>query len=226
MTNITFDAAEEGLSGFHGPARSASADSVSDLVNVSIATLALLFILPLMLLVALAIFLQDGGPVVFAHRRVGRNGRHFHCLKFRSMAADAETRLADLLARDPAAREEWARDHKLKNDPRITKLGHFLRKSSLDELPQLFNVLRGEMSLVGPRPIVDAEVCKYGSRFQHYCAVKPGITGLWQVSGRNDVSYRTRVALDCTYARSKSLPLDLWIMVATVPAVLCRRGSY
>ena len=226
MTNITFDAAGEGLSGFHAPVHSAGGESASDLVNVSIATLALLFILPLMLLVALAIFLQDGGPVVFAHRRVGRNGRHFHCLKFRSMASDAQARLADLLARDPVAREEWARDHKLKNDPRITRLGSFLRKSSLDELPQLLNVLRGEMSLVGPRPIVDDEVSKYGRRFQHYCAVKPGITGLWQVSGRNDVSYRTRVALDCTYARSKSLPLDLWIMVATVPAVLCRRGSY
>ena len=226
MTNITFNAAEDGLSGYRAPAHDRGGDSATDLVNVSIATLALLFILPLMLLVALAIFLQDGGPVVFAHRRVGRNGRHFHCLKFRSMAADAEARLADLLARDPVAREEWARDHKLKNDPRITKLGAFLRKSSLDELPQLFNVLRGEMSLVGPRPIVDDEVTKYGRYFQHYCAVKPGITGLWQVSGRNDVSYRTRVALDCTYARSKSLGLDLWIMAATVPAVLCRRGSY
>lgn len=226
MTNITFDAAVNGLGSFQVSDRNLGRDSASELVNVSIATLALIFILPLMLLVALAIFLQDGGPVVFAHRRVGRNGRHFHCLKFRSMAADAEARLADLLARDPVAREEWAQDHKLKNDPRITRLGAFLRKSSLDELPQLVNVLRGEMSLVGPRPIVDDEVSKYGRRFQHYCAVKPGITGLWQVSGRNDVSYRTRVALDCTYARSKSLALDLWIMVATVPAVLCRRGSY
>ena len=226
MTNMTLNATDEGLHGFRESTHERGGETVCDLVNVSIATLALIFILPMMLLVALTIFVQDGGPVVFAHRRLGRNGRHFYCLKFRSMAADAEERLAELLARDPVAREEWARDHKLKNDPRITKLGHFLRKSSLDELPQLFNVLRGEMSLVGPRPIVDGEVEKYGHRFDSYCAVKPGITGLWQVSGRNDVSYRTRVALDCTYARTKTLGLDLWIMAATVPAVLCRRGSY
>lgn len=225
MTNITCSAAEGGE-----PSRHANdgvrAETASDLLNVTIATLLLVFILPLLAIIALAIFLQDGGPVVFAHRRVGQSGKHFYCLKFRSMAADAEARLADLLASNPQARAEWALDHKLKSDPRITKLGNFLRKSSLDELPQLFNVLRGEMSLVGPRPIVDSEVSRYGHRFQHYCAVKPGITGLWQISGRNDVSYRQRVAMDCTYARSKNVALDLWILVATVPAVLLRRGSY
>ena len=142
------------------------------------------------------------------------------------MAIDAEERLAELLARDPIARAEWARDHKLRDDPRATPLGVFLRRSSLDELPQLFNVLQGTMSLVGPRPIVDAEIARYGKRFQHYCAVKPGITGLWQVSGRNDVSYRTRVALDCIYAKSRSPGLYLWIVVVTIPAVLLRKGSY
>ena len=195
-------------------------------MNVAIAAIALLFFLPLMILVGMAIWCQDRGPVLFAHRRIGRDGRKFPCLKFRSMAIDAQERLEELLARDPQARLEWERDHKLRHDPRVTRLGAFLRKSSLDELPQLLNVIRGEMDLVGPRPIVEAEATKYGPRFKHYCAVNPGITGLWQVSGRNDTSYRSRVAMDCLYARSKSLPLDLWILVATVPAVLLRKGSY
>jgi lipopolysaccharide/colanic/teichoic acid biosynthesis glycosyltransferase len=201
-------------------------EAVTGAMNAILALIALVFLAPVMLAVGLAVFLQDGGPVLFAHRRIGRGGRYFYCLKFRSMASDAEQRLKDLLAADPAAREEWERDHKLRNDPRVTRLGAFLRKSSLDELPQLFNVLRGEMSLVGPRPIVDAEVAKYGRRFASYCAVKPGITGLWQVSGRNDTSYRTRVALDCVYASRRNLFLDSFIILCTVPAVLTRRGSY
>jgi lipopolysaccharide/colanic/teichoic acid biosynthesis glycosyltransferase len=195
-------------------------------LDITIAFVALLFVLPLMGIIALAIFLQDGGSVFFSHRRVGRGGKPFYCYKFRSMAVDAETRLAELLKRDPIAREQWARDHKLRDDPRVTPLGAFLRRSSLDELPQLFNVLQGTMSLVGPRPIVDAEIVRYGKRFHHYCSVKPGITGLWQVSGRNDVSYRTRVALDCLYAKSQSPRLYLWIVVVTIPAVLSRKGSY
>ena len=195
-------------------------------MNFVVALLALVFLLPIMLVVALAVYAQDGGPILFAHRRIGLHGRTFPCLKFRSMAVDAEARLAAVLASDPAARAEWEKDHKLRNDPRVTPLGAFLRKTSLDELPQLFNVLRGEMSLVGPRPIVEAEVGKYGRRFEAYCAVKPGITGLWQVSGRNDTTYRTRVALDCVYARRRNLGLDAYIIAATVPAVLARRGSY
>jgi lipopolysaccharide/colanic/teichoic acid biosynthesis glycosyltransferase len=207
-------------------ARHQNYSAIIELMNVVIALAALLFALPIMLGVGFAVFIQDGGPVLFAHRRIGRDGRSFRCLKFRSMATDAEARLADLLARDPQARAEWERDHKLRNDPRVTRLGEFLRKSSLDELPQLFNVLRGEMSLVGPRPIVEAEIAKYGRRFPQYCAVKPGITGLWQISGRNDTSYRTRVALDCLYAERRSLLLDAKVLAATVPAVLMRRGSY
>ena len=217
-------------SSYYAPARPAVRTRPSlramDVVDFAVAFLALVFIAPLMLLVAAAVFLQDGGPVIFAHRRLGRNGESFKCLKFRSMAIDAEARLQALLREDPEARAEWAKDHKLRNDPRVTKLGQFLRRSSLDELPQLFNVLRGEMSLVGPRPIVDAEVVKYGRRFRHYCSVKPGITGLWQVSGRNDVSYRQRVAMDCVYARSKTLTLDLYVLVMTIPAVLSRKGCY
>ena len=131
-----------------------------------------------------------------------------------------------LEASDPIARLEWEKDHKLRNDPRITRLGSFLRKSSLDELPQLFNVLRGEMSLVGPRPIVDAEVVRYGRYFADYCSVRPGITGLWQISGRNDVSYRRRVALDVAFARARSRSLYVRILAGTVPSVLVRRGSY
>jgi len=142
------------------------------------------------------------------------------------MAVDAEFRLAEVLASDPVARAEWAKDFKLRHDPRVTMIGKFLRRSSLDELPQLFNLMRGEMNLVGPRPIVEGEIARYGWRFKHYCAVKPGITGLWQVSGRNDVSYRTRIALDCIYSRRRSSKLDFWVLAATLPAVLARRGSY
>jgi lipopolysaccharide/colanic/teichoic acid biosynthesis glycosyltransferase len=207
--------------------RGISLDEIlTDAMNMALAFVALVFLSPLMVAAALAVYLQDGGPALFAHRRIGRSGRYFYCLKFRSMAVDAEQRLAGLLANDPIARAEWEKDHKLRKDPRVTRLGDFLRRTSLDELPQLFNVLRGEMSLVGPRPIVDAEVPKYGRRFQSYCAVKPGITGLWQVSGRNDTTYRVRVAMDCLYARQRSVVMDGFIIAATLPAVLMRRGSY
>jgi lipopolysaccharide/colanic/teichoic acid biosynthesis glycosyltransferase len=227
MSEITFERGQLGV-----PARSRPRsevirdDSRVRFMDVTIVVLALLFLLPLMVIIALAIVAQDGGPILFAHRRIGRDGRPFYCLKFRSMAIDAESRLAALLASNPIARAEWARDHKLRSDPRVTPLGAFLRRSSLDELPQFFNVLRGEMSVVGPRPIVEAEIYRYGRRFRHYCAVKPGITGLWQVSGRTDVDYRARVAMDCLYVKSKSPWLYVWIIIATVPAVLMRRGSY
>lgn len=199
---------------------------VGRLLDIVLATLALVFLAPLLGVVAVAVWLQDGGSCIYAQSRVGRGGETFKCLKFRSMLVDADKRLAELLATDPQARAEWDRDHKLRQDPRITALGSFLRRSSVDEIPQLVNVIRGEMSLVGPRPIVAAEVRRYGHYFRDYCSVTPGITGLWQVSGRNDVSYRRRVALDVTYARNKSLMLDLKILLATIPAVLLRRGSY
>ena len=196
------------------------------LLDVTIALCVIIFALPLLAMIALSVIAQDRGPAVFAHERIGRNGRMFRCFKFRSMVLDSEQRLKELLERDPQARAEWARDHKLRRDPRITRVGDFLRKSSLDELPQLFNVLRGEMSIVGPRPIVTAEITRYGRHFTKYCAVKPGITGLWQVSGRNDVSYRRRVAMDCIYARRKSLAWDIKLLFLTVPAVLFASGSY
>lgn len=196
------------------------------ILDIIFALAGLIFVAPLMVVVAIAIKIQDGGPVFFGHSRIGYEGRSFRCWKFRSMVVDAEARLTALLARDPEARREWETDQKLRRDPRVTLLGRILRVSSIDELPQLFNVLRGEMSLVGPRPIVTGEVARYGRRFAQYCSVRPGITGLWQISGRNDVSYRRRVAMDTVFATTLSLSLYLKILFATVPAVMKREGSY
>lgn len=196
------------------------------LIDVVVALAALIFLMPLLIIVALCVALADRGPIFFAQDRVGFGGRMFRCYKFRSMAVDADVRLKKLLAEDPHARAEWLRDHKLRNDPRIVGIGGFLRKSSLDELPQLINVLRGEMSLVGPRPIVPSEIYRYGRYFHHYCAVHPGITGLWQISGRNDTSYRRRVAFDVAYSRSQSAAFNLKILVLTIPCVLLAKGSY
>jgi exopolysaccharide production protein ExoY len=187
---------------------------------------ALVLMAPLLVLVGAAIWLSDAGPIVYSQERIGRDGRLFRCFKFRTMVMNADQVFNRLLASDPLARLEWETLHKLRRDPRITTLGKFLRMSSLDELPQLFNVLKGDMSLVGPRPIVSAEVGKYGRRFRSYCMVKPGLTGLWQVSGRNNTSYRRRVALDVTYARRASFSLDLWIMMRTVPAIVSASGCY
>lgn len=185
-----------------------------------------MFFLPLMLIIAVAILLTGGpGPIFFAHRRIGYGGKYYNCLKFRSMARDADERLRHLLETSPEARLEWELNQKLRNDPRITPIGQFLRKTSLDELPQFWNVLVGDMSLVGPRPIIDAERRRYGRYFESYLQVKPGITGLWQISGRNDVSYRRRVAMDVAFARSLTPALYFKILFLTVPAVLLARGS-
>ncbi|WP_038775471.1 sugar transferase, partial [Burkholderia pseudomallei] len=169
---------------------------------------------------------RDGGPAVFGHVRIGRDGRPFKCLKFRSMVMNADAVLKALLERDPHARAEWEREFKLKNDVRITPIGRFLRRSSLDELPQLMNVVRGEMSLVGPRPVVEAELARYGDDVRYYLAAKPGMTGLWQVSGRNDTSYATRVSLDVSYVKEWSLRRDLVILLKTVNVVLRGSGAY
>lgn len=187
---------------------------------------ALVFLFPAFLAIAIAVKLQDGGPILFKHTRIGLNGREFKCLKFRSMHVRSEEILHKLLASDAEAAAEWEADHKLRNDPRITPVGKFLRKTSLDEFPQLVNVLRGEMSLVGPRPIIRAEISKYGRSFHKYAAVLPGITGLWQVMGRNDVTYRRRVALDRLFVRRKSVRLYVAILLLTFPAVLGQSGSY
>jgi exopolysaccharide production protein ExoY len=199
---------------------------VTRMFDVAVSLTLLVFLAPLMIIVAMLVVGTNPGPIIFGHKRLGRDGRVFHCLKFRSMVTDSQERLAVLLASDARARQEWERDHKLKNDPRITPIGAFLRKSSLDELPQLFNVLRGDMSLVGPRPIVMDEVKRYGRYFSHYAQVRPGITGLWQVSGRNNTTYRRRVAMDVAYSRSRSLLLNVKILLMTVPSVLLAKGSY
>ena len=196
------------------------------MLDVTIALIVLIVLAPVMCAVACAVALERKGPILFAHSRIGRGERAFNVLKFRSMRVDGDRVLADHLNSDPEAAAEWARDHKLREDPRVTKLGQFLRRSSLDELPQLINVIRGDMSLVGPRPIVQSEVYRYGRFFKAYCSVRPGITGVWQVSGRNDVTYRRRVAMDALYARRKGVLLDMRLLLATIPAVFARRGSY
>jgi exopolysaccharide production protein ExoY len=169
---------------------------------------------------------KSGGTVIYRHRRVGRGGEMFSCLKFRTMVPNADQVLRDLLERDSDLRAEWIRDHKLRLDPRVTRLGRFLRRTSLDELPQLVNVLRGEMSLVGPRPVVREELLRYGRNVGTYLAAKPGITGLWQVTGRNDTDYRRRVVLDTYYVRNQNLLLDLYILAKTTGVVLGGSGAY
>jgi undecaprenyl-phosphate galactose phosphotransferase len=168
----------------------------------------------------------DGGPAFYRHRRLGAGGRMFDCIKFRSMLLDADRVLREVLENDPDAASEWAATQKLRSDPRITRIGRFLRRSSLDELPQLFNVLRGEMSLVGPRPIVTAEIDRYEDDIEYYYAAKPGITGLWQVSGRSDMSYARRVRLDVWYVRNWTLWHDIAILFKTIPAVFLQRGAH
>ena len=189
------------------------------------ALLLLLLFAPLMAVIALLVWRRDGAPVLFGNYRIGQHGRPFRCLKFRSMYLDSEAMLRELLERDPAARAEWERDHKLSDDPRITPIGHFLRRTSLDELPQLFNVLRGEMSLVGPRPITLAELPRYGQVRWHYLSVRPGMTGLWQVSGRNDTTYEERVELDRVFVEKHSLRMRLSILVHTLRVVLLGSGA-
>jgi undecaprenyl-phosphate galactose phosphotransferase len=178
-----------------------------------------------MLVIAVALKLE-GGRVLFSHQRIGKNGRIFKCYKFRSMVPNAELLLQNLLRDDSQLRSEWQKERKLKTDPRISRLGSFLRATSLDELPQLINVLKSEMSLVGPRPIVSDELEKYGLEKSYYLMVRPGMTGLWQVSGRNDLDYDTRVYLDAWYVKNWSLWYDLAILVKTVKVVFGRRGAY
>jgi lipopolysaccharide/colanic/teichoic acid biosynthesis glycosyltransferase len=193
--------------------------------NRAAAALLILLLSPVLAVIAVAIWRTDGAPILFGHYRVGRDGRLFRCLKFRSMRRDAEAALAELLRTDAAAAAEWARDQKLTHDPRITPIGDFLRRTSLDELPQLFNVLAGDMALVGPRPITVAELERYGRTRWHYLAVQPGMTGLWQVSGRNDTTYDERVELDRRYVESRDMSMDLAILARTVKVVVARDGA-
>ncbi len=181
-------------------------------------------LLPLIALLWVLVRL-DGGPGLFGHSRIGRNGESFRCLKIRTMVPDADVQLKRHLAANPEAAALWARDFKLENDPRVTRIGRFLRKTSLDELPQIWNVVRGDMSFIGPRPVTAPELARYGAKARYYKALRPGVTGLWQVSGRNDVSYDERVALDVQYFRTASLGQDLTILCRTVGAVLNMTGK-
>ncbi|HSJ45313.1 MAG TPA: sugar transferase [Euzebyales bacterium] len=195
-------------------------------LDVVIAALALMITLPVILLLALLIRLESPGGALYCQTRVGRRGRHFRCFKLRTMFNDADQRLQTLLRHDASAYDEFASSRKLKDDPRVTRLGRFLRATSLDELPQLWNVLRGDMSIVGPRPLVPDELDHYGDRIHVVLQVKPGLTGIWQVSGRNDLPYPVRVALDADYAMHRTMWSDLRIIARTIPVLLFRKGAY
>lgn len=189
-----------------------------------------ILILPIVLLpmiaIALAIWLVDGGPVLFRHTRIGRDGRPFECLKFRTMVRDSSQRLADYLNDNPEAREEWVSKQKLMNDPRIIPgIGTLLRKTSLDELPQIFNILSGDMGLVGPRPVTEQELEHYGRQVGWYLAVRPGLTGAWQISGRSDTTYAERVRLDVDYVQRWSLFRDIRILLATFSVAVTGKGA-
>jgi len=199
---------------------------VKRLFDVIVASLLAIPAIPLGGAIALAIVLETRGPVFFVHTRLGKGRRPFRIWKFRSMRADADEVLGRYLAQHPERLAEWHETHKLKNDPRVTRVGRWLRRSSLDELPQLWNVLRGTMSMMGPRPIVQEEIPKYGPALQYYERVQPGLTGLWQVSGRTDLSYRRRIDLDTEYIRHWTFALDLKILWKTVRVVLGGHGAY
>jgi Undecaprenyl-phosphate galactose phosphotransferase WbaP len=207
------------------PAQLFSYRVVKRSMDIVLVLLAVPLLLPLMLVVAMLVRMRSPGPIFFSHRRISRNGAFFPMWKFRTMCINSAEVLEEYLAKHPEARTEWRKTHKLQNDPRITPIGYFLRRYSLDELPQLWNVLTGRMTLVGPRPIVAAEVEKYGNRFSYYCRVKPGLTGLWQVSGRSDLTYEQRVDLDCEYVGRWSLLLDIKILLRTFASVVNQDGA-
>ena len=194
--------------------------------DILVALAALVLLSPIFVLIMALVKYSDGGSVFYGHRRIGYNGSTFRCLKFRTMAENGDAILQKYLEQNPAAYEEWRSTRKLQYDPRVTIVGTVLRKLSLDELPQLINIIRGEMSLVGPRPVVEDELELYEAAAVYYLQTRPGLTGLWQVSGRNDVSYETRVAFDTHYVRNWSLASDLVIVARTIPAVCLSRGSY
>jgi exopolysaccharide production protein ExoY len=195
-------------------------------LNQAIALAVILAISPLLIYIAFRIWREDGAPITFGHFRVGQRGELFRCLKFRTMVRNSQEVLAELLRTDEAARAEWARDQKLRNDPRVTPIGNLLRKTSLDELPQLFNILRGEMHFVGPRPVTIEELSRYGSRKRHYLSVRPGLTGLWQVSGRNNTTYDERVQFDSEYVERRNPLFDAWIVLRTVKVLVTREGAH
>ncbi len=204
----------------HGEEQQALGGLPKRVLDIAVASIALVLLLPMMLMVTALIRLVMGGPVIFAQPRIGLGGRVFTCYKFRSMVANGEEVLHRHLAANPAAAREWTETRKLAHDPRVGCLGNILRKSSIDELPQLFNILRGDMSLVGPRPVVPDELEYYGRHVQSYLKARPGLTGVWQISGRNRLSYADRVAKDRHYVRHWSLAVDVAVLIKTIPAIL------
>jgi exopolysaccharide production protein ExoY len=194
--------------------------------DITAALAALVFFSPILLLIMALVKVSSKGSIFYGHRRIGHNGRSFHCLKFRTMVANGDEVLRDYLRNNPSAAEEWKATRKLRDDPRVTTVGTVLRKLSLDELPQLINILRGDMSVVGPRPVIDEELSLYDTDAVYYLRTRPGLTGLWQISGRNDVSYESRIAFDTHYVQNWSLVQDVLIIAKTIPAVCLSRGSY
>lgn len=200
--------------------------SIKRAIDIVLALGAILLVAPLLLFCCLSLVLFSPGPILFRHKRAGFQGKTFSCLKFRTMVIGAEQRLNDYLEAHPDAKAEWLETRKLRYDPRVTALGTIFRKTSLDELPQLFNVLKGDMSIVGPRPITQEEFPRYTVNLPAYMACRPGITGLWQVSGRSNTSYEMRVAYDTYYSRNWSMLLDAKIMLVTIPALLNSDNAY
>jgi Undecaprenyl-phosphate galactose phosphotransferase WbaP len=200
--------------------------AIKRFMDLSIVTIGGLVILPFLLVIALLVKLSSPGPVLYGHERMGRNGVRFKAYKFRSMIIDADKKLDELLASDVKLKEEWEASHKLKNDPRVTTIGKFLRRTSFDEFPQLINILKGEMSLVGPRPVVKEEMIRYGENYRRIFSVKPGLTGLWQVSGRSDTDYADRISYDTYYIQSWSVWLDLWVLYRTPGVIFKGKGAY
>ena len=233
----------KGQTALHSPTASCSAESTSlpfcsfacqiqhlpikRAFDIVFSLAALLLLSPLFLLIALIIRCTSKGKVIYYQQRIGRGGIYFRCYKFRTMYQNAEAILQEILAKDPSKRKEWDDSHKLKNDPRITPIGAFLRKSSLDELPQFWNVLIGDLSVVGPRPVVKEEIVKhFGHKAQKIFSIRPGITGLWQISGRSDISYSQRIALDEYYVEHRTLLNDLKIIALTIPSMISKKGAY
>ncbi len=200
--------------------------AIKRFMDLSLVIIGGIILLPLLLLIALLIKISSPGPVLYKHKRIGMNGKHFVAYKFRSMVVNSDEVLRQILDSDPEIKKEWEANYKLRNDPRITKIGKILRRTSFDEFPQLLNILKGEMSLVGPRPIIDAEIEKYGEDYQRIFSVKPGLTGLWQVSGRSDADYNERVSYDTYYLQSWSVWLDLWVLLKTFGVVIKGKGAY
>jgi len=182
--------------------------------------------IPVTAFVALIVKITSPGPIFYGHKRIGKNGKEFKCWKFRSMVIDADKQLEKILAENPEMRAEWEKDRKFTNDPRVTKIGKILRKTSIDEIPQFFNILTGEMSFIGPRPVTEPELAKYGKKSDFILSVQPGLSGMWQISGRSDTGYEERVTLDSYYIQNWSVWLDIWIIIKTVYVVLRGKGAY